>query len=98
IVSTPDPEFIRSWEITRSHLYQALRHLPKTVSNTEARDALTKFNEYLDHNELGLAFEELYHVGTMTSAPEEFWRQLRLAANNMGLVDWLELIDQRLPR
>ena len=86
----PDPKLIRSWEITRTHLYRALLELPETIADKEARDALAWYHDYLDHNELGLAFEQLYHVGAMTLVPEEFWRHLRLAADNMGLIDWLE--------
>jgi hypothetical protein len=94
----PDPRLIRSWEITRTHLNRALLALPETIADKGARDALAEYHEYLDHNELGLAFEQLYHVGAMTLVPEEFWQHLRLAADNMGLIDGMERIDQRVRR
>ncbi len=40
---------------------------------------------YLHHNEFGLALESAEALGRLSKAPREFWVELRLAAENMGL-------------
>lgn len=41
--------------------------------------------DYLRHNELGLALNEAEFVGELCHSPPAFWAELRLAAQNMGL-------------
>jgi hypothetical protein len=39
----------------------------------------------LHHNELGLALDAAESLGLLCTAPSVFWRELQLAAKNMGL-------------
>lgn len=73
-----------SWAITSRHLIASKGHLPSPLPN-EALDALHQMDEFLDHNELGLALEEAEFLGNLCHSPPAFWAELQLAAENMGL-------------
>ncbi|HET6910625.1 MAG TPA: hypothetical protein VFH54_14920 [Mycobacteriales bacterium] len=75
-----DPELIASWERTTAHLHAARSALP-AVSNEADRT----FADYLDHNELGLAFEVLATVAEAEGAPPQCWAALARAADEMTL-------------
>ena len=49
--------------------------------------ALRWFREWIEHNEQGLALDELAHLGDSSDAPAEFWSLLRLAAEEMELTE-----------
>jgi hypothetical protein len=69
-----------SWDRTTAHLAAARDHLP-------ALDATTRgyVNEYLEHNELGLALDVLVDAGEQTGGaePAGFWTSLRAAIAEM---------------
>ena len=73
-----------SWAITSQHLIASKDHLPSSLPN-EALDALHQMDEFLNHNELGLALEEAEFLGNLCHSPPAFWAELQLAAENMGL-------------
>lgn len=83
-------ELERSWAITRAHLSAAARLLPKDPVSGEGGCSLSQYREWLDHNELELALDELACVGEENAVPREFWLQLIEAAQNMNLPDRAE--------
>lgn len=89
-------ELERSWAITRAHLSTAERLLPKDAVPGEGGCSLSRYREWLDHNELELALDELACVGDENTAPREFWRALMEAAQNMGLTDHAEAYAKSL--
>jgi len=78
------PELLRSWKRTEGYLREARAQLSQ-ISEAEFDGGLAQFEEFVDHNELGLAFEALEAV-----AEESAWESprvfelLALAASSMG--------------
>ena len=68
-----------SWERTRGHLARAWVELPS------GDDDLAGYQEFLDHNELGLAMEALAEAGFQRDATGSFWLALADAAGEMNL-------------
>ena len=66
-----------SWARTSEYLRSARALLPPKGAG--------QFEEYLAHNELELALDELEAAGE--GRPAEFWRHLLAAAENMGLAE-----------
>jgi hypothetical protein len=77
-------ELRRSWLLTEQHLRDARELLPLLVRE-EDLVALTQFDEFLEHNEYGLACEVLNDLANGTECGEQFWQKLSLAAETMGL-------------
>ena len=73
-----------SWAVTLRHLMASKNHLPSPLPSA-AVENLRQMEEYLRHNELGLALHEAEFVGELCHSPPAFWAELRLAAQNMGL-------------
>jgi len=77
------PELLKSWGVTEHHLRLAHSHLLPEVAEQHAQ-SLSQFAEFLDHNELGVAFDWLESI-----ARESQWSSvslleaLELAALNM---------------
>ncbi|WP_060905042.1 MafI family immunity protein [Streptomyces scabiei] len=78
---TVDREALQSsWNRTRGHLDAARLHL------TGLPDVdLSATLEFLEHNELGLAFARLIDLGVDLDLPLAFWRHLDRAAREMRL-------------
>ncbi|MFF4858263.1 MafI family immunity protein [Streptomyces rubiginosohelvolus] len=78
---THDREALRaSWKRTRAHLDAArahLAHLPGIDLSTTT--------EFLEHNELGLAFDCLVHLSDDLGLPPSFWQHMDRAAREMRL-------------
>lgn len=74
-----------SWAVTMRHLAASRFYLPKELAFEEAIEAEKEYLDYLHHNEFKLAMEAADQMGIMNNAPNEFWRELELAAKNMGL-------------
>lgn len=77
-------KYERSWARTRESLAQAAALLPSSV-RTDAGLDLAVYQDYLDHNELELAFGILEDCAQNTSVPSAFWHAAFVAAANMGL-------------
>ena len=67
----------------QSNLRSAQMLLPDSVKDHELRN----FEEYLSHNELELAMDELDRFGQSHDCPGGFWRSLERAADTMKLQD-----------
>lgn len=78
---TVDREALQAgWKQTRGHLDSARAHL------TGLPDIdLSATSEFLEHNELGLAFDCLVDLGDDLDLPLVFWRHLDRAAREMRL-------------
>lgn len=74
------PTLLTSWGRTRTHLATARSYL-----TGEHEADLTTFQEYLDHNELELAFDCLVDIGGERHLPLSFWQDLDRAAREMRL-------------
>ncbi len=92
------PELLRSWKRTEGYLRDARAHLSQ-IAEAEFVDAILQFEEFLEHNELGLAFETLESV-----AAESQWESMRVlellafAAASMGLLERQRTLDDRITK
>ncbi|WP_020124820.1 MafI family immunity protein [Streptomyces canus] len=78
---THDREALQgSWNQTRDHLDAARAHLTRLPDID-----LSATLEFLEHNELGLAFDCLVDLGDDLDMPLSFWRHLDRAAREMRL-------------
>ncbi len=78
------PELIQSWARTEGFLRQARAALPAEIAETFSAD-LMQFEEFLEHNELGLAFDSLqWIVEDADYTSLALTRALHQAAENMG--------------
>ncbi|MFJ2853899.1 MafI family immunity protein [Streptomyces rubiginosohelvolus] len=68
------------WKRTRAHLDAALAHL----AHLPGVD-LSTTTEFLEHNELGLAFDCLVDLGDDLGLPLRFWQHMDRAARDMRL-------------
>jgi hypothetical protein len=80
-----DQSLLESWRITESYLEQAIGHLQKGAVLECEDGSLERCRDWLRHNELGLAFEELDALGRVNDVPREYWIALLAAAENMRL-------------
>jgi len=86
-------ELVRSWARTEGFLREARANVSQ-IGEADFGDQLEQFDEFISHNELGLALDTLEAV-----AQEGPWESLRLlellalAAASMGLVDRQRALD-----
>jgi len=83
-----DPEFIKRWKMTETLLERARQALPE-MQHEHRQALLAQYHEFLEHNELGLAFDVLEELGHLLCVRGGFWRDLERAAEYMGLTDRL---------
>jgi hypothetical protein len=79
-VNDDQVELWDSWQRTRGHLNAAREQL----TDLRAADDET-VQEWLDHNELGLAFDTLVDLAHELDVPVAFWEALDRAAQEMHL-------------
>jgi hypothetical protein len=86
-----DAKLLKRWKITEVLLERARCALPdpSEQQKQEYVTLLAQYHRYLEHNELGLAFDTLEELGHLIPCRGGFWRDLERAAENMGLVDRL---------
>jgi hypothetical protein len=73
------------WTLIENELRQAYKLLPTNLKQSDFGYKEEDFLEYLDHNELRLAMEELDGIVEDNPPPcEEFWQHLASAAHLMG--------------
>lgn len=77
----------RSWRVTRNHLAAARDRIPNATPASDEGYSLANYNEWLSHNELELAFDELEGLGDEHEFGHQFWSSLLAAAENMKLED-----------
>ena len=79
----PDSELWKQWKVTATNLRRARQMLPENI----AAEQIVEFEQYLDHNELGLAMDVLESIGRSCDCPGGFWRNMQRAAETMKLTD-----------
>lgn len=83
-------ELEQKWEKTRGFLEAAAKLLPPSISRTG--DRLVRYREWLEHNELELAYDELKGIGDDILLPRQFWEALKNAAISMELPKQLDIV------
>jgi hypothetical protein len=86
----------QSWERTTGFLRDARSHISE-AGETICADEISQFEEFLSHNELELALEELH--AAFQKSEFESWRMLELmalAAASMGLIERQRQYDAQL--
>ncbi|MFE3194934.1 MafI family immunity protein [Nocardia sp. NPDC059240] len=73
-------ELMASWTRTTRHLNAALAELSDIPGAKQSHA-----REYLEHNELGLAFDCLVHLGDDLELARSYWQHLDRAAHEMRL-------------
>ena len=69
-----------TWEAAKRYLEDARSALPDADETK-----LGPYREYLDHDEIGLAFECIVRAAEAQRAAREVWKQLSLAAESMQI-------------
>ena len=91
-----NPELIASWELTVRHLKAARFHFS---ADSKAKHAqwLTEVDHFIDHDELGIAYDYLESLARETEWHcSPLLEALVLAARNMGKDDEVALLISRL--
>ena len=86
----------KSWEITSRHLKAAFNQLPLSIKEEPSVGSVKRFHDWLAHNELELALDELEGLGQLNSCASEFWRELLAAARNMDLPEHVSRYETKL--
>ncbi|MBE9060744.1 hypothetical protein [cf. Phormidesmis sp. LEGE 11477] len=85
-----------SWNLTRRHLDSASACLPAALVPGEDGGTLARYRNWLEHNELEFALDELIDLGDANPVPVNFWHNLLDAAYNMGLAKQSVEIEYRI--
>lgn len=89
-------ELEESWTRTRSHLGQALALLPANLVESVEGGRLDQYLEWIEHNELGLALDELEGLGEINPVSRQFWAFLLSAALEMKLDEHVTRMARRM--
>jgi hypothetical protein len=73
------------WSKVEGHLESAARLLPDPVRTGDEGGTIEGYREFLAHNELELAFDELEALGDANKVTGAYWEDLASAAALMGL-------------
>ena len=79
-----DPRLWKIWGIAKANLKSARGYLVDAVGEA-SEHLLEQFDEYLAHNEFGLAIDELAGVADELNCKAAFWKCLEAAAEAMEL-------------
>jgi hypothetical protein len=72
-------ELRKLWAISLRHLAASRFYLQEHLPNTDAEKFWINAQEFLHHNELELALEQLQELGELCCAPRTFWSELLLS-------------------
>jgi hypothetical protein len=89
-------ELEKNWAATVWHLEAARELIVASAAPGADGGTLAQYQDYLEHNELELALDELADVGVANSPPVEFWRKLCQAAENMELTEHVAKFERKL--
>ena len=83
----PDAHLLKKWKTIEALLAASRKHLALAAAGQGDRlgAELRRFEDYMQHNELELALEELVAVGAEYRCRGDFWRELERAAIVMEL-------------
>jgi hypothetical protein len=87
----------KKWRVAEAVMARACRALPSPASDDrEQFDGLVSdFHEYIQHNELELAFEALRAAAELIGCRGGVWRDLERAAVVMGLYGRVPYLRER---
>ena len=74
-----------SWDRTRGHLERAFFALSATPEAGEEGGSVSGYRDWLEHNELELALDELEVLGDANEVSSHYWEALLAAAREMQL-------------
>lgn len=74
-----------SWRLASEALWAAVRCLPSEVVRNPEGGSLPSYREFMDHNELGLAFEEIVGLAEVNPTEPGFHSALARARHQLGL-------------
>ena len=88
-----DESLHQLWAAVRVDFNEAIKLLPSPPVESEGSSA--RLTEWLTHNELGLALDELEALGDDNAASSEYWQSLARAAERMGLTEQKGRLENR---
>ncbi|MBL8755003.1 MAG: hypothetical protein JNK15_16985 [Planctomycetes bacterium] len=91
-----DPHLHEIWNRTQGHLSHAADLLPAGLFQSDDGGRLDRYREWIEHNELELALDELEGLGENNRVPRQFWIHLRDAALEIQLAEHRLRFDRRL--
>ena len=91
-----DRRLQESWTRAQAHLSRAAALLPASLVESDEGGRLDRYREWIEHNELELALDELEGLGENNPVPRPFWAHLRDAAIEMRLDQHLLRLDRKL--
>ncbi len=81
-----NPRLWKIWGIAESNLKDARRYIVEAASGLGSEKlSLAQFDEYLAHNKLSLAMEEIARIAEEFDCKAAFWKRLEAAAEVMEL-------------
>jgi hypothetical protein len=86
----------QSWAQTSRYLKAAQALLPPITLEDPEIGTLARLNEWLDHNELELALDELVGLGELNQAGAPYWQKLLAAAEKMGLTRQSAILQAKI--
>lgn len=89
-----DAALRKLWADVRQDFDRARAMFP--AQPVEREGHLTQLGEWLDHNELELALDELESLGEDNAAPTAYWMALQSAAERMGLSERAHRLNLRV--
>src|SRR5690349_20900470 len=92
-----DTEMVKRWRSTEAALERARVALPQPEEEVKADfdEAIAEYQEYLSHNELGLAFEALKAAAELVPSRGGVWKDLIRAAEFMQRDDEIPNLAKR---
>lgn len=90
------PKQKRNWATTCAHLGAARRELPESPVAGAQGATVASYENFLEHNELELALDELADMGLTNAPGAKFWLHLKRAAENMGLSERTTALEREL--
>ena len=76
-----------SWARTCAHLENAFGQLPPSPVDGEEGGSVKLYQDFLDHNELELALDELEMLGEANDVSPTFWKSLLEAVKELKITD-----------
>lgn len=91
-----DIKQIQNWKRTKEFLLKAKSFISINLLDEDDVKTLEYFDEFLDHNELGLAYEQLIYLSETVNFPVQFWKEMLLAAKEMKMEDEIKRCESFL--
>ena len=87
---------IQSWKKSKALLLKAKSFISINSLDAAQLQVLKNFDDFLEYNELGLAFDQLVYLSEDINFPTEFWSEMLLAAKEMKLEDEVKRCESYL--